>query len=221
MLLETCALVVEDDPNIRRHLVRGLRTSIRQVDEAGDGEQAVALFLAHHHPLVVLDLRLPKLDGLEVFRRLRDADSEAQVVIMTGHGNKDDAIAAVNLHAYYFFEKPLSLEKMEVVLCQAYDEYVAKAESRSTLRSPATSQLEDEISDLYDKLSRLSVVMDAPGFDDQDTRNQYAMHFEELRKLQASEAMLLRDALREVAGLDRGMATSLLDAASKELNHGE
>lgn len=122
--LAPTVLVVEDEEDVRRHLVRALRREGCAVDEAGDGPPACERFEAVLHPVVLLDLRLPSLDGLEVLRRIKSLRPESQVVILTGHGGKQDAVKGLNLHAFRFLEKPPDLDAILQAVRDAYDVYL-------------------------------------------------------------------------------------------------
>jgi DNA-binding response OmpR family regulator len=97
---ETRALVADDDDEVAIFGECLRRLSIRQVDQATDGEAALALFLEHKHALVVLDLNMPRMSGLDVLRRIRTIDPRTQVVIVTALASKEQAIEALNLHAF-------------------------------------------------------------------------------------------------------------------------
>ena len=122
---EIRVLVVEDEPGVRSHLVRALRREKMAVDEAPDGEAARAAFEQNLHPVILLDLRLPKLDGIAVLGIVRRLRPETQVVILTGHGGKEDAIQAVNLRAFRYLEKPPHVDDILEAIRAAHDEYLA------------------------------------------------------------------------------------------------
>ncbi len=100
-------LVVEDDPTVREVVVRYLERAGIIVTAVGDGESALAE-AAHHWPdLVVLDLMLPQLDGLEVCRRLR-ATAPVAVIMLTARGDEDDRVMGLELGADDYVSKPFS-----------------------------------------------------------------------------------------------------------------
>src|SRR6266545_2163355 len=118
-MLETRALVVDDDSLTRDLFRRVVRQSVREVDEAEDGPAAMSLFTARRHALVVLDVKMPGFDGLEVLRRIRALDARTEVIIVTGFASKEVAIEALNLNAFRFLEKPIALEQLGHVLHEA------------------------------------------------------------------------------------------------------
>src|SRR5262245_14850011 len=79
-------LVVDDEPNLRRVLRAQLERDGYDVHTAEDGEQALALLEDHHIDLVITDLRMPRLDGMELLRRVAAFEDPAPVVMITAHG---------------------------------------------------------------------------------------------------------------------------------------
>ena len=100
-------LVVDDEPMVTEVLGRYLQREGFDVDLAADGEEAVRLARAQRPDLVVLDLMLPKLDGLEVCRTLR-RDSEVPIIILTAKGEEMDRIVGLELGADDYVVKPFS-----------------------------------------------------------------------------------------------------------------
>lgn len=100
-------LVVDDDPTVREVVVSYLRAGGHQVAEAADGEQALTFFAAHPVDLVVLDLMLPGIDGLEVCRRLRST-SDVAVIMLTALGTQADRITGLERGADDYLTKPFS-----------------------------------------------------------------------------------------------------------------
>jgi two-component system response regulator ResD len=100
-------LVVDDEPIVRDVLVRYLKREGFQVDTAEDGEAAVERASASGADIVILDLMLPKLDGLEVFRRIRER-SEVPVVMLTAKREEVDRVVGLELGADDYVSKPFS-----------------------------------------------------------------------------------------------------------------
>jgi len=120
---EPRVLVVEDESDIRKHVVRALEREGMTVDQAKDGEEGWNVFEQALHPVVVLDLKMPRRDGMALLRMIHDRRPETQVVIMTGHGSKADAIQALNLHAAAFLEKPPDLDAIIKAVQAGWAEY--------------------------------------------------------------------------------------------------
>jgi len=101
-------LVVDDDPLVRNALVRDFKHRGLQADSAASIEEAVALAQARNPDLAVVDLRLDQRSGFEVLQKLRDAQPEVRVVMLTGHGSIPLAVEAMRLGAINFLTKPLN-----------------------------------------------------------------------------------------------------------------
>ncbi len=114
-------LVADDDPRIRRLVVATLGNDYKLV-EAGDGEEAIEVVTREKPDLILLDVLMPKLDGLEVCRRLKKSETTSQikVVILTGLGTEHDHSAGETAGADAYFVKPFSpralLEKIGEML---------------------------------------------------------------------------------------------------------
>jgi two-component system response regulator ResD len=100
-------LVVDDEPMVREVLARYLVKEGFAVEEAADGEQALSRFEAGAPDLVLLDLMLPRVDGLEVFRRIRERAPTA-VIMLTAKGEETDRVVGLELGADDYVTKPFS-----------------------------------------------------------------------------------------------------------------
>jgi DNA-binding response OmpR family regulator len=123
-------LVVEDDPVLGDGLSRSLRHAGYAVDTAQDGKLADDLLSVHAFDLVVLDLGLPGLDGLEVLRRLRRRPSSAPVLILTARDAVEDRVAGLDLGADDYLVKPFNLAELEARVRAL----VRRAQSATTAR---------------------------------------------------------------------------------------
>jgi DNA-binding NtrC family response regulator len=100
-------LIVDDEPKIRLVFRTALETDGHAVAEAGDGDEALARLRRERFDLVLLDLRMPLLDGMEVLRRMRDEGLDMPVILVTAHGSIPDAVRAMRLGAVDFLSKPV------------------------------------------------------------------------------------------------------------------
>jgi two-component system response regulator AtoC len=112
-------LLVDDDDEFRRILSSELGRRGYAVRSVASG--AAALTQAADADVVVLDLGLPDIDGIEVLTKLRTAEVPAGVIVLTGHGTIDTAIQAVRLGAYDYLEKPCQLDRMEMAIQKAHE----------------------------------------------------------------------------------------------------
>jgi len=114
--LAPTVLVVDDERNIRRTLELVLTGEGYRVLEAASAEQAFEILAGSGVDLVLLDLKLPGMSGIEALERLRgdEATREVPVIVISGHATVHDAVAAIKLGASDFFEKPLNRERVLV-----------------------------------------------------------------------------------------------------------
>lgn len=106
-------LLVEDNPNLAQSLNDALSAARFAVDHMADGEAADHVLRTQDYALVILDLGLPKLDGLEVLRRLRARRNPVPVLILTAHGSVDDRVKGLDLGADDYLAKPFELTELE------------------------------------------------------------------------------------------------------------
>jgi DNA-binding NtrC family response regulator len=114
-------LIVDDEKTIRWSLGEGLRKAGFEILEAASGEEGAQLFLDKSPDCVLLDLRLPGIDGIEVLRRMRKENAEVPIVMMTAYGDVDRAVEAMKLGAYDFVTKPFMIERMKVTIEHALE----------------------------------------------------------------------------------------------------
>jgi len=105
-------LVVEDDKTVAQYVKRGLEEAGNHVDAAGDGEQGLTLASDGHYDLLVLDLRLPKLEGRELLRTLRDRGVAMPVLVLTAQDSVDYKVQALRMGADDYVTKPFALEEL-------------------------------------------------------------------------------------------------------------
>ncbi len=111
-------LVVDDEPGIRQSLAGVLEDEGYQVETAGSGEKCLELLNNHSFDAILLDIWLPDMDGMETLLRIQEIPpgDRPVVVMISGHGNIETAVKATKLGAFDFLEKPLTIEKVTVVL---------------------------------------------------------------------------------------------------------
>src|SRR3990170_161585 len=107
----SCVLVIEDEHDIADFIRRGLIYKGYEVDVAHDGEEGLALALDHPPDLVLLDLMLPRLDGVEVCRRLRSA-SNVPIIILTARDSVNDKVRGLDAGADDYVTKPFSFDEL-------------------------------------------------------------------------------------------------------------
>ncbi|HEV2297785.1 MAG TPA: sigma-54 dependent transcriptional regulator [Candidatus Acidoferrales bacterium] len=109
-------LVVDDEPSIRKLCVTIGEKLGFSCSEAESAEAALGLFEAQTPDIVIADLKLPQMDGVEFLRRAKQLLPGAEIAIMTGHGSVESAVGAMKLGAYDYIEKPFRVEKLRQLL---------------------------------------------------------------------------------------------------------
>jgi len=145
--------VVDDEPDIRRALALMLRAAGIESRLYGSVEEYLAEVSVSEPACVLLDNRLPGLSGLELLKRFSDAQSEAAVIMMTGHGDVPTAVLAMKLGAFHFVEKPFDsqglLDIVEEALSRAATIHDLQAEAREfKARRDQLTPREGEVFDL-------------------------------------------------------------------------
>src|SRR5215831_18518141 len=116
-------LIVEDNEVARRQLQQLLQTDLKlQVDATGDGQKALQDLAEHNYSIVITDLRMPRLDGMELIREVQQRRLPVTVIVTTGHGSIDEAVQAIRLGAYDFLTKPIDVDNLRLVLRRALRE---------------------------------------------------------------------------------------------------
>jgi len=105
-------LIVDDDPASREFMQGSVESQGHDVRTAADGLQGFSLFKEFKPQLVFSDIQMPKMNGLELLKRIRDVSPEALVVMMTAFGSEEYAIEALRLHANNYLNKPIHLDDL-------------------------------------------------------------------------------------------------------------
>src|ERR1700760_1200735 len=101
-------LVADDEPGLREFVTDSLELDDHAVVPAKDGREAARLLDERGFDLVITDLKMPGLSGMDLLRKIRAEQPEVEVIVMTAHGNVDNAVEAMKLGAFEFLQKPLS-----------------------------------------------------------------------------------------------------------------
>ena len=109
-------LVIDDEKNIRLTLRDILEDDGHIVLEAGSGEDGIEILKKENADLVLLDIRLPGMDGIEVLKAIRELDESLDVIMISGHATVGTAVDALRIGAYDFLEKPLSLARVKLAI---------------------------------------------------------------------------------------------------------
>lgn len=114
-------LVVDDEKSIRNTLKEILEYEKFVVDEAADGPTALELIKQNKYEIVLCDIKMPKMDGIEVLQQIIEINQDIPVVMISGHGNIDTAVEAIKKGAYDYIAKPIDLNRLLVTIRNALD----------------------------------------------------------------------------------------------------
>lgn len=134
-------LLVEDDAKIRSILKEILQEKNHEVDEAGDGQEGLKKLEQGLYDLCICDIKMPKMDGLEVLDRVKEAGIATNFVVISAHGNIDIAVEAVKKGAFDFLQKPFDLGRLEITLRNALDKTTLIRETKN-LRKKISKKFE-------------------------------------------------------------------------------
>ena len=139
-------LIVEDQPVLRKGIVKVFKDCGYFVDDAEDGETAVAMFNDRVYDIVVTDLKLPNMSGMDVLLHVKSVNPVTDVLVMTAYGTIENAIEAMKLGAFDFLQKPFGIEELEMRINKVVQQKKAGRRDYHTEREKTVkSRLQDFI----------------------------------------------------------------------------
>jgi two-component system nitrogen regulation response regulator NtrX len=123
-------LIVDDEPGIRESLTDVLQDEGYRVESVESGEVCLETLARNRFDIVLLDIWLPGLDGIQVLEKIQESDAPPKVIMISGHGTIETAVRSTKLGAFDFIEKPLSIEKTLLTLRHALDQSRLAAQNR-------------------------------------------------------------------------------------------
>ena len=149
-------LVVDDEQNIRDGSERVLKRVGYEVLKASTGSEALDLMAEQHIPIILLDLKMPGMDGMDVLKRIRQLDESILVIVITGFATVETAIEAMKLGAYDFIPKPFEPEQLRIVVNRAAEKLQLTLEAQSLERERNRT-----LADLDTEKSRIRTVLES------------------------------------------------------------
>ena len=129
--MSSAVLIVDDEVSILNSLSSILEDEGYQVAVAKSGTEALKICLVDPPDLMLLDIWMPEMDGLETLRKVKESSPATQVMMMSGHGSIETAVKAIKLGAYDYIEKPLSLENVTLRVKHALEQHRLEEENRA------------------------------------------------------------------------------------------
>ena len=123
-------LIIDDEKSIRKTLSEILGFEGYTIDEAADGEEGLKKFSAKNYDVVLCDIKMPKLDGIEFLEKAKALNGDVPIIMISGHGNIDTAVEAVKKGAYDYISKPPDLNRLLITLRNAIDRTHLTAETK-------------------------------------------------------------------------------------------
>jgi DNA-binding NtrC family response regulator len=123
-------LIIDDEKSIRKTLREILEYEKYQVDEAADGAEGLGMVQKEKYDIVLCDIKMPKMDGIEVLDKIMALAIDTPVVMVSGHGNIETAVEAVKKGAFDFIAKPLDLNRLLVTIRNAMDKSTLVKETK-------------------------------------------------------------------------------------------
>ena len=132
-------LIIEDEEQIRRVLLRVLSDEDKNFDvkEAVDGKEGLSLIKKEKFDLILCDIKMPKMDGIEVLQEAKKIKFSSPFIMLTGHGNIDTAVEAMKLGAYDFISKPPDLNRLITSVRHALENKSLRIENKKLKRKVA------------------------------------------------------------------------------------
>lgn len=133
-------LIIDDEKAIRKTLTEILGFEGYHIEEASDGEEGLRKFREKTYDLILCDIKMPKLDGIEFLEKAKEINHEVPIIIISGHGNIETAVEAVKKGAYDYISKPPDLNRLLITLRNAMDKTTLVAETKVLKRKVARVQ---------------------------------------------------------------------------------
>jgi signal transduction histidine kinase len=150
-------LLVDDEKDIRDVLNLTLTDMGYEVFEAEDGDEALRVFRNAWPPIVLTDIKMPNMDGIELLQNIKHENPEAEVLMITGHGDMDLAVKSLKYEATDFITKPINVHVLEIALQRVRDKILTRQQLKEYTES--LEKLVREKTELQDRLSSLGLMI--------------------------------------------------------------
>ncbi|MCP4673518.1 MAG: response regulator [Desulfobacula sp.] len=150
-------LLVDDEQDLRDVLEISLLDFGYNVFTAENGKQALEIFKKENPIIVLTDIKMPEMGGIELLRKIKNINPDTEVIIITGHGDTDLAIKSLKYEAIDFITKPISNDALEIALKRANDKIITRRQLAQYTRN--LEQLLREKTELQDHLSSLGIMI--------------------------------------------------------------
>ncbi|MEI9809662.1 MAG: sigma-54 dependent transcriptional regulator [Bacteroidota bacterium] len=133
-------LIIDDEKAIRKTLTEILSFEGYKIDEASDGEEGLKKFKEKNYDVVLCDIKMPKLDGIEFLQKAGESNGDTPIIMISGHGNIETAVEAVKKGAYDFISKPPDLNRLLITIRNAMEKNSLVTETKVLKRKVSRVQ---------------------------------------------------------------------------------
>ena len=133
-------LIIDDEKAIRKTLTEILSFEGYKIEEAADGEEGLRKFKEKNYDLVLCDIKMPKIDGIEFLQKAGESNPDVPIIMISGHGNIETAVDAVKKGAYDYISKPPDLNRLLITIRNAMDKSNLVTETKSLKRKVSKVQ---------------------------------------------------------------------------------
>ena len=157
-------LIIDDEKSIRRALREILEYEKYEIEEAEDGPSGLEKLRANTYDLVFCDIKMPKMDGIELLEKVQSEEIDSPMVMISGHGNIETAVESIKKGAYDFIQKPLDLNRILVTVRNALDKTNLIQETKvlkqkiSKVKSSEIIGNSKSIKEIIDMIDRVAVT---------------------------------------------------------------
>ncbi len=133
-------LIIDDEKAIRKTLTEILSYEGYKIDEAGDGEEGFRKFKEKEYDVILCDIKMPKMDGIEFLEKAKESNPDIPIIMISGHGTIETAVEAVKKGAYDYISKPPDLNRLLITIRNATDKTSLVAETKVLKRKVSRVQ---------------------------------------------------------------------------------
>jgi DNA-binding NtrC family response regulator len=126
MKMEKQILLVDDEEDIREVLGVYLKSNGYEVHSAENGEEALNLFSMHKPPIVLSDIKMPGIDGIELLKKIKNESPDTEFIMITGHGDMSLAISSFQDQAADFVTKPINVNLLDIALKKVHEKITSR-----------------------------------------------------------------------------------------------